>query len=704
MRRRVLLCFVLATASGCQGDAATKPSMTSAPPPPPSRIISDGNHNGNPDFFFLPPMVANPSGSSNWDAAGFDGSYTGARAPIVSVCKLEATTTADNIASKVCADPADATLPQNVPATVDVAGQTYQLNWKVPDVTQYTFYRITVTLLTHQLGVADLEVVPNASALKNLTANAGLVQLADNRTLPIKFRIQHDVLCNSSMPARFCSKAVDLSTGGTVETILGNDPSLPSGIIIPPGAGSTTTNIIVTSCPDMHGPVTDLPTFGHCIRVTSTEGSQTFAVPAVVFDCGADAAVHEAGLSFNQERRVTLHRFDAGTGGKPDRLAALPHAPTCNPATHSASTANLSVRGMLASIVHGQFGSAARQAVSLLSPRPAYAAMFIDLGGGGFTNELSDFQFALPAKMEIVDASDGLFGDVGTPLHPTVIVTDLGDEPVNGATVHFFTSDPSTSEGQVATSGVVVDGAGGPGLASIPWTIVPGGNTMSASGRGIASPANNGPRGRPVAGSDAVDTYVDPFQPIQHSFDGPNVTDTPVPVDVKTGAVTFHASGFSSPTDAIGFGAGDYVYMPVPTSGLPPAGWESQSFVPHLDTWSLVKSPFGSAPLQCSSLPPFATSWSLGTNAVPSDIIARKSFNTSRDGDVLVTILIDNDVQVYLDGHPLTTALMTHEGCATDAPLAPFRAHVMKGPHVLAILARDRGSVAFLDASVELQQ
>src|SRR6476661_5261816 len=171
MRRRVLLCFVLATASGCQGDAATKPSMTSAPPPPPSRIISDGNHNGNPDFFFLPPMVANPSGSANWDAAGFDGSYTGARAPIVSVCKLETGTTADNIASKVCADPADATLPQNVPATVDVAGQTYQLNWKVPDVTQYTFYRITVTLLTHQLGVADLEVVPNASALKKMTAN-----------------------------------------------------------------------------------------------------------------------------------------------------------------------------------------------------------------------------------------------------------------------------------------------------------------------------------------------------------------------------------------------------------------------------------------------------------------------------------------------------------------------------------------------------
>ena len=65
MRRRVLLCFVLALASGCKGDEATKPTMTSAPPPP-SRTVSDGNHNGgNKDFFFLPPMVANPSGSAN---------------------------------------------------------------------------------------------------------------------------------------------------------------------------------------------------------------------------------------------------------------------------------------------------------------------------------------------------------------------------------------------------------------------------------------------------------------------------------------------------------------------------------------------------------------------------------------------------------------------------------------------------------------
>jgi hypothetical protein len=306
----------------------------------------------------------------------------------------------------------------------------------------------------------------------------------------------------------------------------------------------------------------------------------------------------------------------------------------------------------------------------------------------------SDFQFALPAKMQIVDGSDGIIADVATALHPTVIVTDLGGEPVNGAVVHFFTGSPAAGDANAVASGQ----SGGAGLASAPWTMAAGANTITVSGRGIASPSINGPRGvalNPDGGP--VDTYFDPFQPIQASFDGTGGSGTPV--DVKTGVLTFQATGVASPLDAFGFGGGGYVYQPVPPSGAMPSGWEQPSFVPHMATWSVVSAPFGS-PAQCGDAPPIATSWPTGTETSPSDILVRKSFVTSQDGDLNIQIHIDNDVRVWLDGTEITSGFYIHENCATLLPPA-FTTHVTKGTHLLAVQARDRGGVSFLDIKLQ---
>ena len=140
--------------------------------------------------------------------------------------------------------------------------------------------------------------------------------------------------------------------------------------------------------------------------------------------------------------------------------------------------------------------------------------------------------------MEIVGPSQGSQVTVG-PAEATVRVTDLGGEPVNGATVHFFTTDPATSTGVISTSG---SNDLPPGIARVPWNIVFGDNTLVASGRGIAGPDFNGPRGASITSTAApLDNILDPFQPIQSSFD-PNGTPSG-PVLVRTGSVTFSAIG-----------------------------------------------------------------------------------------------------------------------------------------------------------------
>ena len=680
MRRRVLLCFVLALASGCQGDVATKPTMTSAPPPPPSRIISDGNHsNGNPNFFFLPPMVPNPSGSPNWDAGGFDGSFTGARAPLVSICRLNAAAAAD-VPTAICTSDVPVS---NAAAAVDVAGQTYQLNWKVPDVSALTFYRVTVVLLTNQLGVADLEVVPNASQLKNLSADAGLVPLADNRALPIKFRIERGALAKAVV-------TVNLTQGGTVSTTLpGNDQ--PSGITIPPQTGATTplTTFTVSSCDDMHGRITDLPTFGNCVRVTADPSLPPggFGVPATVFDCNVsdltisvdnpDLRVVGKVRNHQQADRITLHQYDV-IDGRP-RLLALPHAPACG----ATPPVTGSIHGILDDLRHGELKAATKQMLAMVTPKSAYAAMFIDLGGGGFASELSDYQFALPAKFTIDASTDNAMLGPGEAATPTVTVSDLDDQPVSGATVSFAPAVGSTSLTSVVT--------GADGKASTVWTFGPPGTsaTLLVSGRGIAGDDNNGPR----------DGVVDPFQPIQELFH-PSPLD--LPVVVLPGSVTFHGTALVSPIGGFGFGSSGFLYAGSAPVGTQTTDFASATYVPQ--GWASAAAPFGSG--GCATP---VTPWPIN-----SGILARKSFSTRTASTLSVQVHIDNDIRLWVDGKEITSTGTTadasfydaasgwwiHDGCVLTNPPTFTASNVPAGNHVLAVWATDRGGDSHFDVSI----
>src|SRR5436189_2425410 len=99
---------------GCRDRELLQPAALGAP----MAVIMDGAHDGNASFFFLPPLVPNPS--SFFHAAKFNAGLS----PVAEVCELTG----------------DPRLPGPAPTcvaivfgpasmTLDQSNQHYQLNW-----------------------------------------------------------------------------------------------------------------------------------------------------------------------------------------------------------------------------------------------------------------------------------------------------------------------------------------------------------------------------------------------------------------------------------------------------------------------------------------------------------------------------------------------------------------------------------------------
>jgi hypothetical protein len=485
-----------------------------------------------------------------------------------------------------------------------------------------------------------------------------------------------DAIASQCSGANCAEQPVDLREGGTV--VVTTSPSAPpSGVSIPPqGEGAPAVVVTAEPCADQSAidNLVDIPVFGSCLTVKITP-NQALAVPATVFVCDADLAT--GGLTPTQEKRVTLHRRDAGV------VQALPHVPACGTTTASAGSL---LRGMLAYLTRGEFRAAGGQFLKLIGPRPLHA---IDQGGGGETFAFSDFQFALPAKMTI-EAGNGQIGSVGValPVAPTVKVTDLGGEAVAGATVKF------EGDGVAATS--VTTGANGE--ASVTWGPPKlGGNALTASGRGIGGADFNGPRG---GGTGTAD--VDPFMAFPFTPDGESGTASG-PVTLLTGSRTFNATGTMS------YGTAGFRYLLVNQDGTP--GFQAVGF--DDSGFTVGGAPFAThatnAPApQCTiwnTAPPATViaGW-LGSTASGggNDLLIRKTFTLAAAGTLNVQVAIDNDVQVWLNGVDITNGLKTHEGCAVRGDLGTFVGPGQAGVNTLAVRARDRGTIGYFDIQVTL--
>ncbi len=171
--------FVLFAATIAIGLSACDQSAF-GPDPLPQLAISDGAHEGNRHFYFLPPMVAAPG--------IFAGPFDGSLDPIVRICAWSA--------GACVGDPVAEYTPASGPAseTIRVApdDEQYILNWhtdKFDLQAAPVVYRIQIFARGSELGFADVQLGSTGGEVRNLST-AHTIGLLDGRTLPIKFRIE----------------------------------------------------------------------------------------------------------------------------------------------------------------------------------------------------------------------------------------------------------------------------------------------------------------------------------------------------------------------------------------------------------------------------------------------------------------------------------------------------------------------------------
>jgi hypothetical protein len=201
MRNGPLLSLILAALAGCQIDGAVRPS--GQPVPPPTFVIADGSHGGNPDFFWLWPLVKPPIFDANYDK----GKSKGDLRPDIHICALGQTSNPAapaRIEAEINPDTPCRTGGYQVSflavvpglkftSADDDVGQYHQW-WAVPQSSSDIFYRIRVTVGAVALGFADVETRGKLKDLKNVSTGEFIPYL-DGLFLLIRFRIEENALC-----------------------------------------------------------------------------------------------------------------------------------------------------------------------------------------------------------------------------------------------------------------------------------------------------------------------------------------------------------------------------------------------------------------------------------------------------------------------------------------------------------------------------
>src|SRR5438876_2683215 len=464
MKRWQLAVVAIAAISACTEQQVTRPPVGR-----PTALVLDGAHNGDPEFFFLPPLVPDPSTDPNFDPTKFDATL----APTVEVCRL----TGDPRSGPVFCVANAALVFGPVNAILDLTSQQYRVNWDTKSPTLLDpsqFYRIRVRGAAGKSVLGSLDVDPVDQGIKNLRSG-DVVQFPDGRTLPTKFRIEQGERCTFNAD---CVTQVVGAGGAIIITSEAGGGVTGGAVAIPPDALDPGEEITVTiSRLDRQPclPQIDIAQFEGCFQFTAdpplsarTHNPGRFNTDVVVEICV------ELPLTITQaqEGLLQLHAFDAAQGVRalPNASAAfLPCEPNRFPFPPGGLGARPGWRGILDRVA------------AFAVPQPAYASM-VHLGVGGSSCCFSDIGWALPAKMAILVGDDQLaaLGDaVATP--PAVLVTDANNAPVAGATVHFRI--PTTGAGSV-TPTQVVTGADGVARADS-WVLAAGTNSLEAFATGI---------------------------------------------------------------------------------------------------------------------------------------------------------------------------------------------------------------------------
>lgn len=145
----------------------------------PNASISDAVHEaGNTGFYFLPPLVGDPSPTGAFDASLLQ--YLS-----VTICSWSGSACLEPPVAEFTAEAG--TGSETIRLVLE--DEHYIVNWHTDGLASSTTYRIRILAAGTELGHADVDVVDNGAGLRNVDTEL-YIGLLDGRTLPIKFRIE----------------------------------------------------------------------------------------------------------------------------------------------------------------------------------------------------------------------------------------------------------------------------------------------------------------------------------------------------------------------------------------------------------------------------------------------------------------------------------------------------------------------------------
>ncbi len=524
--RRLLTLSVLTIALACQDNSPpTGPGPRGlGAPGDPAGLISDGAHaGGNPDFFFLPPMVPNPVNSPNYEAGKFNRSL--AARLTVEICLLQGppvNAQGQPVATDCIAGPL---VKKFAAGTVELQGGAdghYQVLWKTResnlDVTKYYRIKVLIEGSAAVFGLADVDPMENKGQLKN-TRTGEVIALIDDSTLPIKFRIEKGggptlcggaTLCGSGTITNTTPNGepqfvrVEAADGSFIAGVL-----IPSGFLPPPpgpqtvvltiaavntGANDRSAGTQATPC---HANL-PLQQFNSCFhfstipQLATIEGSEEghqFLKPITVAVC---FVLRDAEPTDPREAFAQLWSSDEGGEDTKPLPSASAAQILSGPSGQNCGDVLLAVNENSNGFT--RFASAGWQKVKsgysrFFGVQTAYA---VDFGIGGLAFDLSNIGPALTAHIRATTSTEFTVAAGGNAA-PTVKIegtkahndhpvynVGIGDLPVTFTLIHLGSEDPPVTQ-------VVNTGEGG--FASFDWTPTePGNYTITAKAQAIGAP------------------------------------------------------------------------------------------------------------------------------------------------------------------------------------------------------------------------
>lgn len=487
----------------------------------PGLAISDGLHGGgNSDFFFLPPLVPDPSTSALFEPLKFNADVE----PKVDICELNETDVSKIVASTPCFLDGDGNPiflaqftftsgPGATPETVVLKGDHYVVNWHTDEfnLDAAAFYRISVSIGTVELAFADVDVGSTGKDLKSVITGE-FIPLKDGRTLPVKFRIETAAVCIALdagfNPAAPCATA----TLGAGESLSLDEIGIAEV--------DDAANISMQTCTDLRDRATiglgrvDLRTFGLCVEIISLDLLPAKGTASL---CNPFTPAQLAVLSDEQIARMTVHRFGEGP---PPSTVALPHSegPVCPPPPPAPAQAlEFNSLERFVRFARNTWRAVSDQVRAWIEPAPLWARTMVRCNRGGCSGIgefRSSFQVVQPASMDHDPTAgplgDGVFGDilVGTNLTVKVNAFDSGElfsppapsplgdpEAVEGVRLTFTATGGTISAPGPAvcpsttTCTVETDGSGN---AEVTLNVVLGANEVVVTGIGVATDGSVG--------------------------------------------------------------------------------------------------------------------------------------------------------------------------------------------------------------------